>query len=105
MRACTSPLGVNLLRIALAIISDNTNTDAATKAPFFAYAPTLVCSKYSLSALSYSIRDAARHPSQGDCGASSAAQENTNKGTMVAPSQGFKLAVLVLWSILTARDH
>ena len=38
-------------------------------------APTLVCSKKSLLALSYSILDAARQPSQGGCWASSETQE------------------------------
>jgi hypothetical protein len=58
--------------------------------PVVAYAPTLVCSKKSLSALSYSVLDAARHPSQGGCCAPGDAQENANKGNVVAQSQGVR---------------
>ena len=48
----------------------------------------MVCSKKSLLALSYSILDAARQPSQGGCWASSETQENANKGSVAAQSQG-----------------
>ncbi len=53
--------------------------------------------------LSRSILDAARHPSQGGCWASSKTQENENRGTEVAQSQGASPVPLVLWSMLMAR--
>jgi hypothetical protein len=68
-----------------------------------AYAPTLVCSKKSLWALSYSVLDAARQPSQGGCCALGEAQENANKGTVVAQSQDDNPVTLVLRNILIAR--
>ena len=69
-----------------------------------AYAPTLVWSKKSLSALSYSVLDAARHPSQGgSCVLGDAQDESANKVTVVAQSQGVNTASLVLWNRLMAR--
>ena len=90
---------------APATISDNTNSNAATNGHVVAYAPTLVCSKKSLLALSYSVLDAARHPSQGGCCAPSDTQENANKGTVVAQSQGVNPVALVLSNMLMARTN
>jgi hypothetical protein len=73
--------------------------------PVVAYVPTLVCSKKSLLALSYSILDAARHPSQGGCSASSERQENANRGTVVAQSHGANRVALVFGTVLTARTN
>jgi hypothetical protein len=47
--------------------------------------------------------DAARHPSQGGCCALSDTQENANKGTVVAQSQGVNPVALGLWNMLIAR--
>jgi hypothetical protein len=54
-------------------------------------------------ALSYSVLDAARHPSQGGCCAPGDTQENANNGTVVTQSQGVNPVALVLWNILMAR--
>jgi hypothetical protein len=70
-----------------------------------AYAPTLVCSKKSLLALSYSVLDAARHPSQGGCWTLSETQENANRGTVVAQSKGVNRVALVFGTMLTARTN
>jgi hypothetical protein len=71
--------------------------------PVVVYAPTLVCSKKSLSALSYSVLDAARHPSQGGCCAPGDAQENANKGNVVAQSQGVNRVASVLRNVLMRK--
>jgi hypothetical protein len=57
----------------------------------------------TLFALSYSVLDAARHPSQGGCCAPSDTQENAKKGSVVAQSQVFNPA-WVLWNMIMARN-
>src|SRR4029077_20085144 len=50
-----------LMGLTLVTTSDSTNGKRRHQRPVVAYAPTLVCSKKSLSALSYSVLDAAQH--------------------------------------------
>ena len=67
--------------------------------------PTLVCSKKSLLALSYSVLDAARQPSQGGSCAPSDTQENANRGTVVAQSQVVNPVALNMLMARTNRRY
>jgi hypothetical protein len=57
-------------------------------------------------ALSYSVLDASRHPSQGgSCVLCEEQEESANKDTVVAQSQGANPVALVLWNMLMARTN